>query len=80
MEITNIESRAHKIIADQLGLNRPPVGTDRLVADLGCDSLDLVELAMAFEDEFCIVIDDDEAMNCLTVTDVLALVNKSNPS
>jgi acyl carrier protein len=80
VEETTIESRTHKIIVEQLGLNRPPLGTDRLAADLGCDSLDLVELAMAIEDEFCIQIDDEEGVKCLTVADAVALVTASQPS
>ena len=39
--------------------------------DLGADSLDLVELLMAFSDEFDIEIDDDEAENIVTVSDIL---------
>lgn len=80
VEEETIESRAHRIIVEQLGLNRPPKPTDSLAVDLGCDSLDLVELAMAIEDEFCIVIDDDEGVKCLTVADAVALINRCQPA
>lgn len=78
--MSNIEGRVLAEVQRQLGLKSTPKLTDTFVGNLGCDSLDLVELAMAFEDEFCIVVDDDEAMKCATVADAVVLVSKSNPS
>lgn len=80
MSEPSIEARLLAEVKRQLGLYQEPKLTNTFVGDFGCDSLDMVELAMALEDEFCIVIDDDEGMKCATVSDVLALVNKSNPS
>jgi acyl carrier protein len=80
MADNNIERRLLAHIQEQLGLVKEPKLTDRFVADLGCDSLDLVEIAMALEGEFCIEIDDEEGVNCVSVADAVALVNKSNPS
>jgi acyl carrier protein len=48
----------------------------RLVADFGFDSLDLIELVIAVEDEFAVDIDDQEAERCITVGDCIALVEK----
>ena len=80
MENASIESRTLKLITDHLGLSKPPALTDKLVADLGADSLDLVEIAMFAEDEFCIEIDDEKALECVTVADTIALVNACQPS
>jgi acyl carrier protein len=78
--MSNIEGRVLAQIQEQLGLDKVPKLTDRFAADLGCDSLDFVEIAMALEDEFCISIDDEEGEKCSTVADAVALVNKLNPS
>lgn len=75
MQIETIESRALKVIQKQLGSKQVPKLTDRLVADLGCDSLDFLELAMFLEDEFRIEIVDEDAMKCVTVADAIALVS-----
>jgi NADH dehydrogenase (ubiquinone) 1 alpha/beta subcomplex 1 len=47
-----------------------------LVNDLGLDSLDVVEVVMAFEDEFSIEVNDTDAENVLTVQDAIKLVSK----
>ena len=58
----NIEQRVKKIIAEQLGVNEAEIKNDSsFVDDLGADSLDTVELVMAFEEEFGIEIPDEEA-------------------
>lgn len=64
--------RVKELIAEQLGLQPDDIRPEcSFVDDLGADSLDLVELLMAFSDEFDIEIDDDEAENIVTVSDVL---------
>lgn len=51
-----------RLIVEQLGVDHAQVTTDaHLVDDLGCDSLDIVELTMTIEDEFQIEIPDDDA-------------------
>jgi len=80
VEVMTIESRVLKEIQRGLGLPRLPQLTDRLVADLGCDSLDLMEIIMFLEDEFCIELVDEEALKCETVADAVALVTASQPS
>lgn len=61
------------IVQDQLGLAELPKLSDRFVADLGCDSLDMIELVMAAEDEFSIDVDvdDDEAEKLTTVQEAI---------
>ena len=64
-----------RIIAEQLGRDVGAVTPDkRLVADLLIDSLERIEIVMAIEDHFSLVIDDDAAEQCLTVGDCIALV------
>ena len=48
--------------------------TARLVEDLGADSLDVVELIMAFEDEFGVAISDEDAQNIKSVNDVVSYI------
>jgi acyl carrier protein len=58
----NVEQRVKKIIAEQLGVNEGEIKTESsFVDDLGADSLDTVELVMAFEEEFGIEIPDEDA-------------------
>ncbi len=58
----NVEQRVRKIIAEQLGVNEAEIKNESsFVDDLGADSLDTVELVMAFEEEFGIEIPDEEA-------------------
>lgn len=72
-----IEERTKKTIAEQFGIELGTVTDERsLVADIGADSLDQIELVMALEDEFSIEIVDDEAMKCVTVGDVVQLIRR----
>ena len=63
-----LEKRVKEIIVDQLGVD-PGEVTDKahFIEDLGADSLDTVELVMAFEDEFNIEIPDEDAEKITTV-------------
>ena len=71
--------RVKELIAEQLGLQPDDIRPEcSFVDDLGADSLDLVELLMAFSDEFDIEIDDDEAENIVTVADVLEALNAND--
>lgn len=63
-----VDERLKKIIADQLGVEEEKVTPDaHFIEDLNADSLDLVELIMAIEEEFGIEISDEDANNLTTV-------------
>ncbi len=77
MDAQQIEERVRAIICEQLGMQRAKLNdTDSIVTDLGADSLDVVELTMAIEDDFDMEIPDDEAESLHTVRDVLDYVVK----
>ena len=68
----NIEAKVKQIIVDQLGVDAGEVTAEAsFVEDLGADSLDTVELVMAFEEEFDIEIPDEEAEKLQTVGQAL---------
>jgi acyl carrier protein len=68
----DLETRVKEIIADQLGVEIEKIRDDaNFVQDLGADSLDVVELVMAFEEEFGIEIPDEDAEKIRTVGDVI---------
>ncbi len=68
----DLETRVKEIIADQLGVEIEKLRDDaHFVQDLGADSLDVVELVMAFEEEFGIEIPDEDAEKIRTVGDVI---------
>jgi acyl carrier protein len=68
------------VVYDKLGVTKDKVGLESLfVDDLGADSLDIVELVMAFEEKYSIEIPDAEAEKIKKVKDVLHyIVNKSD--
>ncbi len=67
-----VEDRIKEIIADQLGVELEKITPEaKFVDDLGADSLDVVELIMAFEEEFGIEIPDEDAEKIQTVGDVI---------
>ena len=67
--------RVKKIVVDQLGVNEADVQIDStFIDDLGADSLDIVELIMAFEEEFDIEIPDEDAQKIKTVKDVIEYI------
>ena len=73
-----IESKVRAIIVKQLGVNDNEVALDKsFTDDLGADSLDIVELVMAMEDEFGFEIPEDEAENIRTVGDAVTYIKTS---
>jgi len=73
----NIEERVKEIIADQLGVSVDQIKPEsKFVDDLGADSLDVVELIMAFEEEFGVEIPDEDAEKISTVQDVLNYIKQ----
>src|ERR1041384_4257499 len=70
-----IEQREKDIIVEQLGVNADQVTPDaKFIEDLGADSLDIVELVMALEEEFGSEIPDEQAEKLLTVGDVIKYI------
>nr|WP_280094697.1 MULTISPECIES: acyl carrier protein [Acinetobacter] len=68
----SIEMRVKQIIVEQLGVDEGEVVANAsFIDDLGADSLDVVELIMAFEEEFGIEIPDEDAEKLLTVRDAI---------
>ena len=69
--------RVKKVVVDQLDVNEDEVTpTASFVEDLGADSLDTVELVMAFEEEFDIEIPDEDAEKIRSVTEATEYVKK----
>ena len=76
----DISSKVKKIVADDLGIDESKVNEESsFIDDLGADSLDTVELVMAFEEEFGSEISDSDAEKILTVGDAVKFIeNKAN--
>ena len=71
----NIESQVKEIIAAQLSVDPEKVTADaKFIEDLGADSLDTVELVMAFEDKFSVEVPDEDAEKLKSVADVVAYI------
>jgi acyl carrier protein len=67
----NLQERLYVLVANQLGLEREElVPQARILDDLGADSLDVVELVMALEDSFDIVVPDEDVEGLQTLKDV----------
>lgn len=70
--------RVKKIVVEQLGVEADEVQmSSTFVDDLGADSLDIVELIMAFEEEFNIEIPDEKAEKIKTVEDVVKYIDEA---
>ena len=76
MATSTIEAKVKSIIADQLGVGEDEIKPESsFIEDLGADSLDIVELVMAMEEEFEVEIPDEEAENIKTVGDAINYIN-----
>jgi acyl carrier protein len=72
MEMSDLDQKVKDIIVEELGVERDKVTDDAsFMEDLGADSLDTVELVMAFEKEFDVDIPDEDAEKIRTVGDAL---------
>jgi acyl carrier protein len=75
--MASVEERVKQIIVEQLGVDEAEVTpTASFVDDLGADSLDTVELVMAFEEAFGIEIPDEDAEKIATVQDAINYIEK----
>ncbi len=73
----SVERRVIEIIVEQLGVSEEEVTLEAsFIDDLGADSLDLVELIMAMEEEFSIEISDEDAEKIQTVQDVVSYITE----
>ena len=71
----DVSSKVKKMVADHLGIDETKVTEEaNFIDDLGADSLDTVELVMAFEEEFGSEISDGEAEKILTVGDAIKFI------
>ncbi|MDO6963670.1 acyl carrier protein [Rhizobium alvei] len=76
--MSDIAERVKKIVIDHLGVDADKVSESAsFIDDLGADSLDTVELVMAFEEEFGVEIPDDAADSILTVGDAVKFIEKA---
>ena len=74
--MSDIAERVKKIVIEHLGVEESKVTEGAsFIDDLGADSLDIVELVMAFEEEFGVEIPDDAAEKISTVSDAIKYIN-----
>jgi len=79
--MSEIEQKVKSIIVEQLGVDEDEVTLDAsFTDDLGADSLDIVELVMALEEEFSIEIPDEEAENISRVREAVDYIQKHTAS
>ena len=75
----DVIEKVKEIICNQLGVEMSQIKmTTSFTKDLKADSLDVVELIMALEDEFDLLIEDDQAGKLLTVGDVIEYIRQHN--
>ncbi|MEX2224253.1 MAG: acyl carrier protein [Candidatus Rokuibacteriota bacterium] len=73
-----VEERVKEIIVEQLGVEEDEVlPAAKFIEDLGADSLDTVELVMAFEEEFDLEIPDEDAEKIATVGDAISYIKEN---
>ena len=73
--MSEVQDQVKKIVVDHLGIDEAKVKPEaKFIDDLGADSLDTVELVMAFEEEFGSEISDSEAEKILTVGDAVKFI------
>jgi acyl carrier protein len=76
--MSDVADRVKKIVIEHLGVDAGKVSeAASFIDDLGADSLDTVELVMAFEEEFGVEIPDDAAETILTVGDAVKFIEKA---
>lgn len=79
--MSDIAERVKKIVVEHLSVEAEKVTENAsLIDDLGADSLDAVELVMAFEEEFNVEIPDDVAETIVTVGDAVKYIKEKSPA
>ena len=77
--MSDVADRVRKIVVEHLGVEEDKVVENAsFIDDLGADSLDIVELVMAFEEEFGVEIPDDAAEDITTVKDAITYIEKNS--
>lgn len=77
--MSDIAERVKKIVSEHLGVDEEKVVEGAsFIDDLGADSLDTVELVMAFEEEFNVEIPDDAAEKIQTVADAVSFISENS--
>ena len=77
--MSEVETQVKQIVVDHLGIDDSKVTPEsKFIDDLGADSLDTVELVMAFEEEFGSEISDSEAEKILTVGDAIKFIESKS--
>ncbi len=77
--MSDIEERVKKIVVEHLGVEESKIQRDsKFIDDLGADSLDTVELVMAFEEEFGCEIPDDAAEKIVTLKDAVTYLTANS--
>ena len=77
--MSEVETQVKQIVVDHLGIDESKVTSEsKFIDDLGADSLDTVELVMAFEEEFGIEIPDDAAETIQTFGDAVKFINDAS--
>lgn len=77
--MSDIAAKVKNIVVDHLGVDEDKVTENAsFIDDLGADSLDTVELVMAFEEEFGVEIPDDAAEKIQTVKDAIDFISKNS--
>ena len=73
----NLEERVSAIVAEQLGVSREELVSEAsFIDDLGADSLDIVELVMAMEEEFDVEIPDEDAEKIQTIGEAISYLKE----
>ena len=76
--MSDVAERVKKIVIEHLGVEADKIASDAsFIDDLGADSLDTVELVMAFEEEFGCEIPDDAAEKILTIKDAIDFITEN---
>lgn len=78
MEVYEMNDKIKEIIADELGIDAMSIADDaKIIDDLGADSLAVMQIVMAIEDEFDVSVEEDKIMSLATVNDIVAYVSEN---